>query len=134
MWELEVWASAMAWDWDMDDIDPDDDDGKLWVPVMAQTLKTGVAEEHRAFPPPGPGTPPRQMTIYAVQENLDRSAKQASMPVVMPILMPQMKGQVIIKANLGQGESPREEDTTADEDGEREASKPNKLKGTSRTL
>jgi len=20
-WELEVWASAMAWDWDVDDID-----------------------------------------------------------------------------------------------------------------
>ena len=44
MLELEEWASAMAWDWDMDDIDPDDDDGRQWVPVMAQTLKTGTAE------------------------------------------------------------------------------------------
>ena len=34
-----------------------------------------------------------------------------------------MKGQVMIKANLGQGESPREEDTTMDEDGELEARK-----------
>jgi len=101
MWELEAWASAMAWDWDADDIDPDDDDGKLWVPVMAQTLKTGPAEEDRGHPSAGPVTPPRQMTVYAVQENEDRSAEQASTPMVMPVLMPQMKGQVVIKANLG---------------------------------
>ena len=37
-----------------------------------------------------------------------------------------MKGWVVIKANLGQGESPREEDMTAHEDGERETSEPNK--------
>jgi len=36
--------------------------------------------------------------------------------------MPQMQGRVIIKANCGRGESLREEETTADEDGEREAS------------
>ena len=66
MWELEAWASAMAWDWDVDDINLDDHDGKLWVPVMAQTLKTGPAEENRGFPPAGPATPPRQMTIYVV--------------------------------------------------------------------
>ena len=42
MWELEAWASAMAWDWDVDNIDVEDD-GKLWVPVMAQTLNTGAA-------------------------------------------------------------------------------------------
>jgi len=123
MWELEARASAMAWDWDADDIDPDDDDRKLWVPVMAQTLKTGLAKEDRGHPPAGPVTPPRQMTIYAVQENEDGSAKQASTPMAMPILMPQMKGWVIIKANLGQGENPREEEMTVDEDGEREMSK-----------
>ena len=39
MWELEALASTMAWAWDTDHIDPDDDDGKLWIPVMAQTLK-----------------------------------------------------------------------------------------------
>jgi len=78
----------MAWDWDADDIDPDDDDGKLWVPVTAQTLKIGLAEEDRGHPPVGPATPPRQMTIYAVQENEDGSAEQASMLVVIPIMMP----------------------------------------------
>jgi len=112
----------MAWDWDVDDIDPDDDDGKLWVPVTAQTLKTGPAEEDRGHPPAGPVTPLRQMTVYAVQENKDGSAEQASMPMVMPVLTPQMKGQVVIKANLGRGESPREEEMTMDKDREREMS------------
>ena len=69
MWELEAWPNAMAWDWDADDINPDDNDGKLWVPVMAQTLKTGAAEEDRAIPPAGPATPARQMKVYMVQEN-----------------------------------------------------------------
>src|SRR5882724_10000903 len=101
MWELEAWPNAMAWDWDADDINPDDNDGKLWVPVMAQTVKTGAAEEDRAISPAGPATAARQMTIYVVQENQDGLAKQASMPVMMPVLAPQMKGWVIIKANLG---------------------------------
>ena len=47
-------------------------------------------------------------------------AKQASMLVQMPMLMPQMKCWVMIKANQGKGDSPREEETAADEDGERE--------------
>src|SRR5882724_11746611 len=97
MWELEAWASAMAWDWDADDIDPDDDDRKLWVPVMAQTLKTGPAKEYRGYPPVGPETPLRQMTIYMAQENEDGSAEQASTPMVMPVMMPQMKGWVVIR-------------------------------------
>jgi len=122
MWELEARASAMAWDWDVDDIYPDDDDGKLWVPVMAHTLKTGPAEEDRGHPPTGPVTPPRQMTVYMFQENEDRLAKQASMPMVMPVLTPQMKVWAVIKASLGRGESPREEEMTADEDVEREMS------------
>jgi len=42
------------------------------------------------------------------------------MPVLMLMVMPQMKGQVMIKANQGKGDSPREEETAADEDGERE--------------
>jgi len=66
MWELEVQASAMAWDLDMDDINVEDDNSKLWVPVMAQMLNLGAAEESRPFPPMGPVMPPRQMTIYAV--------------------------------------------------------------------
>src|SRR5882724_6237664 len=113
----------MAWDWDVDDIDLEDNDGKLWVTVMAQTLKAGAGEQDRAIPPAGPVTLARQMTVYAVQENQDVSADQASMLIVMPVLVPQMKGQVIIKANLGQGETMREEETTADKDGEREVSK-----------
>jgi len=109
---------------DADNINLYDNDRKLWVHVMAQTLNTGLAEEDRGYPPMGPATPPRQMTIYMVQENQDGLAEQASTPVVMPILTPQMKGWVIIKANLGQGESPREEEMTMDKDGEREMSKP----------
>ena len=124
MWELEVWASAMAWDMDTDNFDLEDDDRKLWVPMMAQTLKTGVAEQDGAIPSMGPVTPARQLTIYAVKENQDGLADQASMPIIMPVLVPQMKGQVVIKANLGQGESPREEEMTTDEDGEREVSEP----------
>ena len=54
-------------------------------------------------------------------------AEQARMLVVMPISMPQMKGQVVIKANLGRGKSPMEEETTADEDGEKEMSEPREL-------
>jgi len=75
MSEREEWASAMAWDWDADDIDPDDDDGRQWVPMMAQTLKTGAAKGQRqislAAPvmPPTYLTPPRHMTVYAVQPN-----------------------------------------------------------------
>ena len=93
-------ASTMAWDWDTDDIDRDDNDRKLWVPVMAQKLNTGVANGSRPFPFTGPWmSPPQQMTIYAVQPNQDGLAKQASILVLMPIMTPQMKGQIVIKAN-----------------------------------
>jgi len=30
----------MAWDWDANDIDVDEDDGKKWVPVTPQTMRT----------------------------------------------------------------------------------------------
>src|SRR5882724_3147877 len=120
MWELEVWASAMAWDVDVDNIDPDDDDGKLWVPVMAQTMNMGGAEQHRGPPCLGPMTPPRQMTVYTVQPNQDGSAEQASALVIMAVQTPQMTGSVVIKANWGEGESSREEEMTVEEDGERE--------------
>jgi len=69
MWELEVWASAMAWDWDADNINPDNDDSKLWIPMTAQTLNTETVDHYRAYPPMGPVMPPRQMTVYAVQLN-----------------------------------------------------------------
>src|SRR5882724_7978950 len=126
MWELEARASAMAWDWDVDNIDPNDDDGKLWVAVTAQTLNTRGAEQHRGPPSPKPVTPPRQMTMYAVQLNQDGLTKQASEPVLMAMQTPQMTGPMVIKANQGEGESPREEDTTADDDGEREVTEPSK--------
>src|SRR5882724_8259918 len=101
MLELKEQASAMAWDWDADDIDPNDDDGRLWVPMMAQTLKMGTAEGQKqlttaapAVMPPTHLTPPHHMTVYAVQLNRDRSSEQASTPVVIPVLMPRMQGQV----------------------------------------
>jgi len=45
----------------------------------------------------------------------------------MAVQTPRMTGHVVIKTNQGEGESPREEETTADEDGEdgeREVSEP----------
>jgi|SRR5882724_1931155 len=99
MWELEAWASAMAWDWDMDDIDPNDDNGKLWVPVTAQTLNMGEAEQHSGAPHPEPVMPPRHMAVYVVQLTQDGSAKQASMPVLMAVQTPRMTGCMVIKAN-----------------------------------
>ena len=124
MWELEAWVTAMAWDWDADDIDGDDEDRNLWVPMMAQTLNMGTAKWYRGLPHPEPAMPPRQMTVYTVQLNQDGSAEQASTLVLMPVQMPQMTGCVVIKVNQGQGESPMEEEMTADEDGEREVSEP----------
>jgi len=63
-------------DWDADDIDPDNDDRRLWVPMMAQTLKMGASEGSRPFPaaapavmPPTHLTPPQQMSVYMVQPN-----------------------------------------------------------------
>jgi len=129
MLELKEQASAMAWDWDADDIDPNDDDGRLWVPMMAQTLKMGMAKGPRPFPPAAPAvvppthlTPPWHMTVYTVQPNQDGSAEQASMPVVIPVLIPRMQGQVISKANQGRGASLREEEMTTDEVRAREVS------------
>jgi len=38
----------------------------------------------------------------------------------MPMLMPQTQSNMIIKANLSEGDTPRNKETTADEDGESE--------------
>src|SRR5882724_10563110 len=127
MWELEAQASAMAWDWDADDIDPNDNDGKLWVPMTAQTLNMGGAEQYTGAPHLEPMMPPRHMTVYVVQPTRDRSAEQASAPVLMAVQTPRMTGRMVIKANRGEGESLREEETTVEEDGEdgeREVSEP----------
>ena len=58
MQELEAQASTMAWDWDANDIDLNDNDGKLWVPVTAQTLNMGRAAQYTGAPRPEPMTPP----------------------------------------------------------------------------
>jgi len=99
MRELEAQASAMAWDWDTDYIDPNDNDGKLWVPIMAQTLIIGGAEQYSGAPHPELMMPPRHMSVYMVQPTQDRSAKQASMPVLMAMQTPRMTGCMVIKAN-----------------------------------
>ena len=51
---------------------------------------------------------------------------QYSVPVLMAMQMPRMTGHMVIKANQGEGESLREEETTTEEDGEREVSEPSK--------
>jgi len=64
MVELEEHTSLMAWYWDAEDIDLQEDDGKMWVPVTAQTLKIDMAK-HKKFPPANPVMLPRQMTVRA---------------------------------------------------------------------
>ena len=92
MWELEAWATTMAWDWDANDIDRDDNDGNLWVPVMAQMLNMGIAKWYRGFPPTEPVMLPRQMMVYMVQLNWDGPTKQPSTLVLIPMHTPQMTG------------------------------------------
>ena len=43
MEELDGHAATMAWDWEADNIDADEDDGKPWVPVTPQTMRTAKA-------------------------------------------------------------------------------------------
>jgi len=116
MVELERCASVMLWDWDVDDIDLHEDDGKMWVPVTPQTLK--VPTNMRDSPALPPMMPLREMRVYAVQLNQDRSVQQPRMPQMIPMAMLQIQGLIILKAILGRGDSLREEDITADEDGE----------------
>jgi len=40
MEELEGQIATMAWDWDTDDIYMDKDNGKQWVPMTPQMMKT----------------------------------------------------------------------------------------------
>jgi len=37
-------------------------------------------------------------------------------PQTVPVAMPQIKGVIVLKVDLGRGDSPREEDITVDED------------------
>src|SRR5882672_2941487 len=129
----------MAWEWDGGYIDADEDDGREWVPVTPQTLqmrgadrgkKTGEAGEDNAKKTSRakdaavnrPTTPVRKMAVYAIEEGPSGSIAQARTPTVMVVRMPQTEGEHVVKENLGKGDSPREEETTADEEGESEVS------------
>jgi len=61
---------------------------------------------------------PRQMWVYTVWPNHNGSAEQASMPIVIPVLMPWTSSS---RQTWGK-EIPREDDITAGEEGESERS------------
>ena len=111
----------MAWDLDADDIDQDEDDRKPWLPVTPQTLVAGETEwETRVAQPIMPTMPPRQMEVYTVRPIQTRSVEQVMTPIMMPVHTPQIQGKNTIKENLAKGDSPWDEEMTADEDGESE--------------
>jgi len=62
--------AEMVWEWDIEDIDHNKDDGKIWVPMMSQTLRT---HETPGGTRSGHSMPPmmllRQMAVYVVQLN-----------------------------------------------------------------
>jgi len=63
------------------------------------------------------------MAMYAIEEDPSGGITQVRIPTVMTMCTPQTKGEHIVKENLGKGDSPREEETTTDEEGESEVSK-----------
>jgi len=129
----------MAWEWNGRFIDADEDDGREWVPVTAQTLqmrgpdsgkKTGKAGEDNAKKTSRaedaaenrPTTPVRKMAVYAIEEGPSGSVSQARTPTVMVVRTPQTEGEHVVNENLGEGDSPQTEETTAEEEGESEIS------------
>src|SRR5882724_2376021 len=123
MEDLEGHAAAMAWDWDADDIDADEDDEKQWVTVMPQTMKHAkTPRPSRMGAPTQPVMPmlARQMTMYALHLTRGGLAEQASSPMVIPVQSPTGCRQLIIKENVGEGARQRDEETTADDEGESE--------------
>ena len=64
----------------------------------------------------------RKMAVYAIEEGPSGSIAQARTPTVLVVCTPQTKGEHIVKESLGKGDSPREEETTADEEGESKVS------------
>jgi len=126
MEELEARAAAMAWDWSGDEIAEDEDDGKAWVPVTLLTLGAGrnetVHQTQGDTTPVQAEVPSRQMAVYAVRPSRDGRVEQASSPTIIPVLTPMPGILEPIKENLGEEDSPREEETTADEEGESEVS------------
>jgi len=122
MEDLEGCTTTMAWDWDMDDIDIDEDDRKQWVPVTPQTMKHAeTPRPSRMGAPTQPvmPMPAHQMTMYA----LHLTQGQASSPMVIPVQSPTGCGQLIIKENVGEGARQRDEETTADDEGESKLTK-----------
>ena len=116
----------MAWDWDTDDIDADEDDRKQWVPVTPQTMK--IAETPRPGRIDAPTLPvmpippqvTQKMSMYVLHLTRGALAEQASTPMVIPVLSPTGHRPVIIKKNIGEGARQRDEETTADSEGESE--------------
>jgi len=126
MEDLEGRTAAMGWDWDADDIDMDEDDGKQWVPVMPQMMKHAeMPRPSRMGAPTQPvmPMPTHQMTMYALHPTRGGLAKQARSPMVILVQSPTGHGQMIIKENVGEGARQRDEETTADDEGESELTK-----------
>jgi len=62
------------------------------------------------------------MAIYAIKEDPSGGIAQARTPMIMVVHTPRTEGEHVVKENLGKGDSPQEEETTADEEGESEVS------------
>jgi len=76
-----------------------------------------------------PKTPGRQMAMYAIQPSESGRAKQATEPTIVLVLkalivLLEWVGNRTVKENLAEGDSPRDEDMTAEEEGESEVSAP----------
>src|SRR5882724_1313022 len=65
----------------------------------------------------------RQMTMYTLHLTQGGLAKQARSPMVILVQSPTGHGQMIIKENVGEGARQRDEETTADNEGESELTK-----------
>jgi len=102
--DLEGQAAMMAWEWDADYIDADEDDGKQWLPVTPQMMRSlKTLGPSKVGLPMLPMTPTQQMQVYALQPCQDRQAEQASTSNMIPVHMPQFHRDLVIKENLGKG-------------------------------
>ena len=121
MEDLEGQAATMAWDCDANDIDVDKDNWKQCVQVTPQTMRHLKTQgPSKIGLPMPPMTLLRQMWVYALQPSWDGQAEQASTPNMIPVHIPQIRRDLVIKENLGKGTKWGENETTADEDGESE--------------
>ena len=91
--------------------------------VTPQTMKHAeTPRPSRMGAPTQPVMPmlARQMTMYALHLTQGGLAEQASSPMVIPVQSPTGCRQLIIKENVGEGARQRDEETTADNEGESE--------------